>query len=51
MGREIFFEVRGFPPIKNECKSMLAKDHPQATRVAESLICLGGYHVVTYSVS
>jgi hypothetical protein len=31
--REITFEVSGWPPIKNEAKSLLSADHPQATRV------------------
>jgi hypothetical protein len=31
--REIIFEVSGWPPIKNEAKSLLSAAHPQAARV------------------
>ncbi len=31
--REITFEVSGWPPIKNEAKSLLSAGHRQATRV------------------
>ncbi len=33
MSREVVFEVRGFPPIKNQATSMLSKKHGDAAKV------------------